>query len=180
MILNYDELLDQLHTDYNIKKALTNGTLYKVERGIYSTKSNYSNVEILKKKYPEAVFSSYSAFQILGLSNFVPRNYYLTIERNSTRIKENFVECNYAFKNVAYLGITIMKYNGIEVRVYSKERMLIELVRNKNKYSLNYYCEVIKRYRLISSTLDLGMLRKLLEKFRYGKVLYNRILVEVL
>lgn len=34
------------------------------------------------------------------------------------------------------IGDTFIKYNNIKIRVYDKERMLIELVRNKKIYHM--------------------------------------------
>ena len=45
------------------------------------------------------------------------------------------------------IGDSFIYYNDIKIRIYDKERMLIELVRNKNKISYDMYKEIINNYR---------------------------------
>ena len=53
------------------------------------------------------------------------------------------------------IGKAEINYNNIKIKIYDKERMLIELVRHKNKISYEMYKEIINNYRLIIDKLDL-------------------------
>ena len=42
-----------------------------------------------------------------------------------------------------------------EIKIYSKERMLIEVVRNKSKLPYDYYKEIIGRHRKLVNEMDI-------------------------
>jgi len=52
------------------------------------------------------------------------------------------------------IGDTFIKYNNIKIRVYDKERMLIELVRNKKNIPYDMYKEIVNNYRKIIESLN--------------------------
>jgi hypothetical protein len=45
------------------------------------------------------------------------------------------------------VGVEIKKYPEDNIKVFSKKRLLIELIRNKNKPLFDYYKEIISSYR---------------------------------
>ena len=58
-------------------------------------------------------------------------------------------------KNELYnLGKTQIDYEGIIINIYDKERMLIDLARNKNKIGYDLYKEIISNYRKLVNSLD--------------------------
>ena len=72
-----------------------------------------------------------------------------------------------------------MNYNNVMINIYNKERMLIELIRNKNEIPFDYYKEIIGNYREIVDELDMGLLAGYLEKFKNGKNIFDIIHREV-
>ena len=52
-------------------------------------------------------------------------------------------------------GIETADYKGYDIRIYNKERMLIELVRYKSKLPFDYYKEIILNYRKLLPRLDI-------------------------
>ena len=57
MIYNYKEILEIYKSDYNLKKALDNKEVYKIEEGLYSDYPNISYLKKITKKYPYAIIS---------------------------------------------------------------------------------------------------------------------------
>ena len=55
MLLTYQECLDRYGSDYQLKKEIRNGNLFRKEKGIYSTARNTSEIDIIMRKYPKAV-----------------------------------------------------------------------------------------------------------------------------
>ena len=53
------------------------------------------------------------------------------------------------------LGVEKKEYDGTEISIFNRERMLIELIRNKNKLSFDYYKEIVASYRRIINELDI-------------------------
>ena len=48
-----------------------------------------------------------------------------------------------------------MMYKGYSIRIYGKERMLVELLRYKSKLSFDYYKKVLLNYRKILPQLNI-------------------------
>ena len=55
------------------------------------------------------------------------------------------------------MGKTVIDINGAQINIYNKERMLVELLRNKNKLPFDYYKEIILNYRKIINTIDIAL-----------------------
>lgn len=54
MILSYQECINKNGSDYKLKK-LSDGKLFMEEKGLYSTKRNTAELDLIMKKYPRAV-----------------------------------------------------------------------------------------------------------------------------
>ena len=53
------------------------------------------------------------------------------------------------------MGKTKMNYDGVDIVIYDKERLLVELIRNKRKFSFDFYKEIIASYRkIVHETAD--------------------------
>lgn len=161
MLYTYEEIRIKYGTKYNIKKALNQGILFKQERGIYSDTKYVSELNIITLKFPKAIFSMESAFYYHHLTDTIPDRYYLQTDRDGSKIKDPRVKQLFEKKEYLQLGKEIITYEGVQLNIYSKERMLIELVRNKTKLPFDYYKEIIYSYRKIISSLDIQEIEEL-------------------
>jgi hypothetical protein len=75
--------------------------------------------------------------------------------RGTSRIADQRVIQVYENSDQLMLGAEYMQYNSIRILIYSRERMLVELFRNKNKLPFDYYKEIIGNYRRILDDLDI-------------------------
>ena len=73
-----------------------------------------------------------------------------------------------------------MNYNDSIIRIYNRERMLIELVRFKAKLPLDYYKEIIQNYRKLIYELDFSLVEEYSVLFKNGDTLMNTVQMEVL
>ena len=51
LILNHKELLEKYKSDVVIKNLITEEKLIKIDKSLYSTEKQYSNLEFILKKY---------------------------------------------------------------------------------------------------------------------------------
>ena len=160
MLLTYKECLDKYGSDYQLKKEIASGSLFMKEKGIYSTKRNHSEIDVILRKYPKTVCTGKSAFYYHSLTDVIPDHYYLATRRTDTRIKDPRVIQSFL--------------------IYDKERMLIELMRFKTKLPMDYYKEIINNYRKLSFELDFGIVEDYAAMFKSGAKLMNMIQMEVL
>ncbi len=67
------------------------------------------------------------------------------------------------------LGVEEKTVNGISIRVYPEERLLIELIRHRNKLPFDYYKEIIGSYRRKLYELDEEWLEDNIDRFPGGR-----------
>ena len=180
MLLTYKECLDKYGSDYQLKKEIASGSLFMREKGIYSTKRNNPEIDIIMLKYPKTVCTGKSAYYYHSLTDEIPDHYYLATRRTDTRIRDPRVIQSFLKDEIFYAGITEIQYNNSNIRIYDRERMLIELMRFKGKMPMDYYKEIINNYRKSSFELDFGIVEDYAAMFKSGAKLMHMIQMEVL
>lgn len=179
MILLYKDLIRQYKSDYKIKKLISEKKIFKIEKGVYSDDTNVNYLEIITKKYPNAIFTMDSAFYYYHLTDVIPNKEYLSIRRDSTKISDNRIKVIYTQDKLFEIGKSTLNVNGVEIQIYDKERMLIELIRNRNTLGFDYYKEIINNYREIKDSLNTKKIAKYISNFALEGYLYDVIMKEV-
>ena len=180
MLYSYKQCLETYKTDYFLEKALEEKKLFKVEKGIYSDTPSWSKIAVIAFKNPNSIFTMNSAFYYQDLTDEIPDNFFIATERNSTKIKDSEVKQFFYPKETFELGVEEKKILGTSVKVYTKERMLIELMRHKNKIPFDYYKEIVSNYRNKTYELDIQWLEENVSKFPASKKIMDAVQLEVL
>lgn len=63
--------------------------------------------------------------------------------------------------------------------IFSKERLLIELIRNRRQFSFDYYKEIIGNYRRMIHELDFQSVEEYAEQLPKTKMVMDAIQMEV-
>lgn len=155
MIYTYKECKHIYKTDYEIQKLVAIGSLQRICKGIYSDNLEEMELNIINKVHPYAVFTMNSAFYYHGLTDTIPQYYYLMTDKDATKIRNKKVCQFFDNQNSLLLGKEKKNYNGVEINIFNRERLLVELVRNKNKLPFDYYKEIIRNYRKLVYELDI-------------------------
>ena len=180
MVLTYKECIEKYGSDRKFKKELNEGRIFQQEKGIYSMNKSCSELEIIVTKYPRSVFTGESAFYYHSLTDVIPDFYYLATLRTDSRIKDERVKQSYLKTEIFDSGIIQMQHNNAMINIYSLERMLIELMRFKNKLPFDYYKEIISSYRNKVEYMDIMKMEEYANLFRHGDRLMDMIQLEVL
>lgn len=180
MLINYNDCIKEYGSDYMLKKAIENGELFQIDRGIYSTEKTYSELDLIAIRYPKAIFSGESAYYYHGLTDFIPEYYFLSTKRNDTRIKDSKVKQSFVNEELFEIGKTIINYQNTSLCVYNKERLLIDLIRFKNKMPFDFYKDVIGNYRRIVDELSFFELEDIANILRCGEYIMKTIQLEVM
>ena len=179
MVYTYKEILLDYKSAYQIEKAVKDGKIYKIEKGIYSDIPSVHYLAVIMKKYPYGVFTSYSAYYYHNLTDVIPNKIYISTDRNNRMISSNKIK-QIRMKDELYnLGKTEIDYEGIKINIYDKERMLIDLARNKNKIGYDLYKEIISNYRKLANSLDTQKIEEYLQYFVNGDKIFEIIQDEV-
>ncbi|WP_155991543.1 type IV toxin-antitoxin system AbiEi family antitoxin domain-containing protein [Oribacterium sp. FC2011] len=180
MILSYEEAIKEYGSDYKLKKAIDSGVVFKIENGIYSSRKYNNELEVLLKKYPKAILAGEYAFYIHGLTDVIPEKYSLATSSKAARITDKRVEQLYVRQDLLPLGVQEIEKNGAVIRVYDKERMLIELLRNKNSMPYDIYKDILLNYRGIIGDLEIWRIQEYAEKFPKSKMISKALDEEVM
>lgn len=159
MVYTYSECLEKCGSKYNINKLVKEGKLFKQEKGIYSDERYVPELQVISMKYPKAVFTLNSAFFYHNLTDVIPDQYYLMTSRGAAQIADKRVVQIFENSDNLMMGAEFFLQNGIQIQMYNKERMLVELLRNKNKLPFDYYKEILGNYRRIIHEMDIPMIQ---------------------
>jgi hypothetical protein len=109
----------------------------------------------------------------------VPDKIHLSVERNGTKIKDSNVVQYFVPEKTGMLGVVNEELHGMNLRIFDKERLLIETVRHKTKMPLDLYREVIGSFRKIVHILYPAKMEDYIEMFPKKNVIFETIKNEV-
>ena len=163
MILSYADCITKYGNAYQLNKALEDGLVFKLEDGIYSDSEYESEVAIISKKYPDGIFTGEYAFYVYGLTDLIPEKYTLATKAKATPLVDGRIEQIYTRDDLLNIGVIQVEVDGATIPIYDKERMLVELLRNKNKMPKDLYKEIIGNYRRIIESLEIWRIQEYLD-----------------
>lgn len=179
MLLTYQDCMKIYGTDYQLDKQLKDGNLFKIEKGVYSNVTNVSGIDVITLKYPKGIFTLDSAFYFYSYTDVVPDKYVIATDRNSAKIKDERVVQIFCSKSFLEIGKTTMNYANSNINIYNKERLLIELIRYKNRFPFDYYKEIVTSYRKQIMNLDIELIQDYVEKLPKSSKIMEMIQMEI-
>ena len=179
MAILYKQCVEEFGSNYQVLKEMSLEHLYLLEKGVYSKKKHESDIAIIAAKYPKAVFSMDSAFYHYGLTDSIPDKCSLVTERHSRKISDDRVVQRFVNKDILYLGAVQVEFEGSNITIYNRERMLLELLRNKNILPFDYYKEILGNYRKILHELDTQLIQDYVPQMPKSKMIFRALQLEV-
>ena len=180
MLMTMAECRERFGGVFRVKEMIRVGALHRVAYGIYSDGTRHRDIEILQKRYPSSVVTLQSAYYYYDLSDSVPEKIHLSAERGSSQIDDpNVVEC-FVPTGTGGIGVENVTLRDTPLRIFDKERLLIETIRLRTKIPYELYREVIGNYRQIANALYFAQVEDYLESFPKRKLIFDIIKKEVL
>ncbi len=173
------ECLKEYGSDYRINKMVADGRLFRVDKGIFSGEEHVPELALLSYKYPKAIITMETAFYLYGFTDEVPDACAMATKREAAPIADSRVKQVFMPEELLGLGATTMNYNGYDIRIFDRERMLIELVRYKSKIRFNYYKEILGNYRRILPQLNAEKIRNYAESVPKSNKVIRTLRTEV-
>ena len=180
MVYTYKECIELFGSHYALAQAISLKKIFKIKEGIYSNAKKPKLLEIFVKEHNDAVFTLESAFYYFGISDVIPDNYVVATDKDASKYKENYIQQYFINGGLINIGVTQITYNGVNIKIFNKERLLIELIRYKNKIPFDYYKEIINYYRNHLNDIDLSLVAEYLDSFPKKKLITKTIQLEVL
>lgn len=178
MLYTCRELINKLGSFSKVTLAVKRGEYFKLSHGVYCDESpNIHEVESLFLKYPNAILTLESAFAYYDLSDYIPEKYVLATPHNAHIIKDKKVEQIFMTNDILGIGKIKVSNQFGTINIYDKERLLIEVIRFRNRISYSLFKEVINSYRELvkNEELDLTKLLDYLRKIKRGKTIQKHI-----
>lgn len=126
--------------------------LVKVGPGVYANKDAIiDELFQLQKRYPKIVYSGISALYLLGLTDRIPDSIEFTIPKGYRIRKENLnsnVICHIENKIDFFQkgNTTVKTMFDNNVCCFSKEKMIIEMVRKRDEYDSELFLKAVKTF----------------------------------
>lgn len=180
MLMTYSECISQYGNAYQIEKMIHSGSLFKMEDGIYSDKPECSELSILVKKYPKAVLTGDYAFYHYGFTDLIPEKYTFATTSKAAPMTDSRISQIYVRADIFPLGVTEIEIDDTKARIYDRERMLVELLRNKNTMPYDLYKEILLQYRRIVNSLEIWRIQEYAAIFPKSKLISRALDEEVL
>ena len=180
MIYSYEKCIKRFGSKYLVKKAVESEVIYQLEKGIYSDEKYVPEKNIIAIKYPKAVFTLNTAFYHYNLTDVIPDKYYLATDRNAAKISDKRIIQIFEKSEILSLGVTKEEVNGYVINIYSKERLLVELLRHKNTLPFDYYKEILLNFREIVYDLDIRAIQEYAEAVPKSSMIMDTLRLEVL
>lgn len=170
MLYTYTELKQKGLTNYKIKQLVEIKKLFKLSNGLYSTLENPEKLSMAIKLHPTTIVTMYSAFYYYGLLKQEPNVIYLATYQNARKIEDPTIKQIFMTTRLHKIGVNKMTYKGTSFNIYTLERMLIELVRNKTIIPYDVYHEIVNNYRKLVKLINKNRLKEYLLYFRDKKI----------
>lgn len=179
MLFDFKACKERYGSPYQIEKAIRSGALHKMDVGVYSDTGAESEVEVLQAKYPATIVSFDSAYFYYDMTDYIPETYTLVTGNHAKPIKDDRIRQFYVPENVLDVGKTIIEYEDAKIRIYDKERLLIETARMKNRLPSDQYKEIVAYYRAHVNEIEGGKISEYLELFPHRDRILSIIDTEV-
>ena len=179
-LLSRMDCVKRFGSDYFTAQEISAGRLFRIEKGVFAERMHVPELALLSWKYPKAVITMLSAFYHYGLTDVIPEVCDLATDMDSAKIRDERVHQYFLPGDFLYVGVSESEDQGFPIRIYSKERMLIELLRYKNKLPFDLYKEVLLNYRKIMPQLDIQKIQDIAMQSPKQAMVLEALQMEVL
>lgn len=144
------DILDAgLHHHY-LGLLVEKGEVVKIKRGLYrlASVSIDDELEEVSRIVPEGVVCLFSAWNYYQLSDFVPPEYHIAIEKSRKVAFPDYPPIKVYYWSEKYwsIGIAQAQIGNTLVNIYEKEKSVCDAVRFRNKIGKDVEKEVLKNY----------------------------------
>ena len=160
MVITYREALAELGSRYRVRKAVSEGTLHPVGRGMYSTNRDEDALAVIAKRYPGGILTGQTALYAHGLVTAPPDRIDLATKRGGTKIRDAAVRQHFIPEGWLGVGRSTVSVDG-------------------TKLPYDLYREAVASFRRRSERLDIYRLQDYAEAIPHGEAHLERAMEEV-
>lgn len=150
-VLKTSELKDIGLSSRQINKLLEDGIISKIKSGFYESKEYPPKDEvIIARLFPKAIIFLESALLHYEYTDKIPLAWQIAVDKHS---KPNLYKIDYPIIEPYYLeakfigiGINVIYEDGVEIKIYDRDRTICDILRYKNKLEDEVFTNAIKLY----------------------------------
>lgn len=179
MIYSYSDIIRVEKNERRARKAIASLRYVKIAPGLYSDEAGKENyLGLIVRRYKNVTVTMQSAFEYYDLTDVNYDKYTIAFPHGSRKVDDTRIKQYFIGREIYDIGRIKVEKNGVSFYIYNKERMLIELIRNKKKLPFDYYKEVVNSYRLLlrDGELDTSLLLKYAKAFSNGNNIIETIM----
>ncbi len=151
-----------IRTKDALKAGIQPRTLYKLRdegvievlsKGLFKLSSHNSISELdivtIALKYPNAVICLISALSFYGITTQIPHTVYIALKKGAETPRIDYPPISvHRFSGENYsIGILEKTIDGVNIKIYSIEKTLVDCFKFRNKIGLNTAIEALKLYK---------------------------------
>ncbi len=165
-----------------IKQLMDDGYVEKIRTGYYHWKEGNSlnEVELLSYMFPDGILSFESAMYYYGYIDEEPEYWALTFPQNSTKSRFEFkyppVKPYFVTRDKIDIGVIDTDWEGKKVRITSRDRLMIDALRTRNKMNRSLFSKVLKGY-VNDPYKDISKMLEYAESFRMVKIAMESVMI---
>lgn len=169
--------LQELHLyQKDINALVEKGYLEKVRQGWYQVVNKDvepSESSLIAAMFPDGVICMYAALFYYQYSDRTPLEWDIAIDRDTSKsrfkIDYPYVKPYYMEKKHLGYGVLEAKFEDVTMKIFDKDRLLCECIRNENKMDKETYNKAIQAYisdsnKSISNLIKYAKQRNMLKK----------------
>ncbi len=167
--------IEELGVDYRrILSFVDEGTLIRVKSGYYSSKYyKCSEEQWIKRLYPDGILSLESGLYAHGYLKEQPTTWSVAIDKNTSKsrfkIEYPIVKPLYTEPDVLEVGVTTVDLNGVQMRVYTKERLICDCLKYQEKldrvdFRRGVFGYIEDETKDIAALMEMAAIRKVTSK----------------
>lgn len=150
-VLKTSELNGLGFSSRKINKLMEEGIISRIKHGFYELTDYIPKEEvIIARLFPEAVIFLESAMLHYGYTDRIPSAWQIAVDKNSQKTKYDIeyplIEPFYLEPKFIDIGIDIIQVDGVEVKIYDRDRTICDVLRYEKKLEEEVFTNAIKRY----------------------------------
>ncbi len=139
----------------DIAALIAAGHLEKVKQGYYRVvvlkeSSGPSEASVIASLYPDGVLCMYTALFYYGYSDRTPLSWDIAIDRDTSKAR---FKIDYPYVQPYYMepvhlsyGISAAEFEDCQMRIFDRDRLICECIKNENKMDRESYNKAIQGY----------------------------------
>lgn len=144
------DVLDAGFHNHVLDVLIKRGIIVRIKRGLYRLASVDVDDELEEVSHiiQNGVVCLFSAWEYYGLSDFVPPEYHVAIEKSRKVVLPDYPPIKLYYWSEKYwsIGITYITVGNTKIPIYEKEKSVCDAIRFRNKVGKDMEKEVLKNY----------------------------------